>query len=208
MLMRQLPLLLHASRIPPALTKSSATPPAPLSFDASLYPEAAAVLAMGRGTSLSAFRAQQDTIMSRTDSRAALRAFASLPSRPPVLVLSGREDALIPRRAAEELYEAAAGVPWAVAHRLRGAHDPAAVTAGPLPSSPDPHAHAAPHSRLEAAAAAAAAGAGHIPRHDHGSAPPLPPPRVSLVCVPGSGHLVTMEAPEAAGAALLQWLAD
>jgi hypothetical protein len=83
---------------------------------------------MARATSLAAFTAQQETIISRKDARAALHAYAASPSAPRVLVLCGTHDALIPRRAADEMFQAAAVA----------ALNASQQAAGPAPEAPAP----------------------------------------------------------------------
>ena len=153
-LARQLPLLLHPSRVPPLIASQESgdtTLPSSLAFDAVQYPEASAVLEMGRATSVPEFILQQEAIMSRGDTREALKQYAK---RHKVLILGGSDDALIPRRVAEEMFEVASS--------------------------------STRHDNPE----------GHNPSRAN----------VTMVIVPRTGHLVTLEEPQVATEELAKWM--
>ena len=187
---RQLPLLLHPSRVPPGwepLRRGRDDEAGELGLDALRFPEAAAVVEMARATSLRDFEAQQEAIMSRGDARAALREYAASPAAPRVLVLCGAEDALIPRRAAEEMFEVAAGA------ALR----PGTAAFGP--HRHHRHHHTAGHRRLDGGSHSAMGLPGGVE---------LARPNVGFVAVPGAGHLVTLEEPGVVTAELLLWMEE
>jgi len=197
---RQLSLLLHPSRVPPGWAPlrrggpgGRADEASELSLDALRYPEAAAVVEMAQATSVRDFGAQQEAIMSRGDARATLREYAASPAAPRVLVLCGAEDSLIPRRAAEEMFEVAAGAALRPGMAAYGPH---------RHHRHRHHHHAAGHSRHEGGSDAAAPAVAALPGAE------LARPNVAFVAVPGAGHLVTLEEPGVVTAELLHWMEE